>query len=122
MPVSSPSLCSADQNYWVYDAEKQIRGPEPVQSLGLPVNSIQAALMWGEDKTQKVYFFKGENYWRFNPQENWVDMSYARTMLDWRGIPSDIDAAFQDRYGEKNPQKNVSKEYDITTTMTIICS
>ncbi|KAK2827677.1 hypothetical protein Q7C36_018603 [Tachysurus vachellii] len=88
-----------DQNYWMYDAEKQISGPDSVQRLGLPVNNIQAALMWGEDKSQKVYFFKGENYWRFNPQENWVDMSYARTMVDWRGIPNDIDAAFQDRYG-----------------------
>ncbi|XP_053505139.1 stromelysin-3 [Ictalurus furcatus] len=87
------------QNYWVYDAEKQISGPDSVQKLGLPVSNIQAALMWGEDKTQKVYFFKGENYWRFNPQDNWVDMSYARTMVDWRGIPNDIDAAFQDRYG-----------------------
>ncbi|KAF5903012.1 stromelysin-3-like, partial [Clarias magur] len=86
------------QNYWVYDAEKQISGPDTLQGLGLPVNDIQAALMWGEDKTQKVYFFKGENYWRFNPQENWVDMSYARNMVDWRGIPNDIDAAFQDRY------------------------
>ncbi|KAF4077141.1 hypothetical protein AMELA_G00204620 [Ameiurus melas] len=87
------------QNYWVYDAEKQISGPDSVQKLGLPVSNIQAALMWGEDKTQKVYFFKGESYWRFNPQDNWVDMSYARTMVDWRGIPNDIDAAFQDRYG-----------------------
>lgn len=102
--VFSLPLGSTDQNYWVYDAEKQISGPESVQKLGLPVNSIQAALMWGEDKSKKVYFFKGENYWRFNPQENWVDMSYARTMVDWRGIPNDIDAAFQDRYGEKNPQ------------------
>lgn len=103
MSVSSMLPGSAGQNYWVYDAEKQISGPDSVQKLGLPVSNIQAALMWGEDKTQKVYFFKGENYWRFNPQDNWVDMSYARTMVDWRGIPNDIDAAFQDRYGEKNP-------------------
>ncbi|TSK72147.1 Stromelysin-3 [Bagarius yarrelli] len=88
-----------DQNYWVYDAEKQISGPDSVHRLGLPVDNIQAALLWGEGKTQKVYFFKGENYWRFNPQENWVDMSYARTMVDWRGIPNDIDAAFRDRSG-----------------------
>ncbi|XP_060791406.1 stromelysin-3 isoform X2 [Neoarius graeffei] len=86
------------QNYWVYDAEKQISGPKSVWTLGLPVGNIQAALMWGKDKTQKVYFFKGENYWRYNPKDNRVDMSYVRTE-NWRGIPNDIDAAFQDRYG-----------------------
>lgn len=66
--------------------------------------------MWGKDKTQKVYFFKGENYWRYNPKDNRVDMSYVRTE-NWRGIPNDIDAAFQDRYGEKIlsvPVKSVS--------------
>lgn len=103
----------------MYDAEKQISGPDPVQRLGLPVNNIQAALVWGEDKTQKVYFFKGENYWRFNPQENWVDMSYARTMVDWRGIPNDIDAAFQDRYGEKNPTKLSCRQ--LLTLMCTFC-
>ncbi|KAI5612797.1 stromelysin-3 [Silurus asotus] len=87
------------ENYWVYDAEKKISGPDSVQTLGLPVNNIQAALMWGKDRAKRVYFFKGENYWRFNPLENWVDMSYARTMVDWSGIPNDIDAAFQDHYG-----------------------
>ncbi|XP_062867879.1 stromelysin-3 [Trichomycterus rosablanca] len=87
------------QSYWVFEAEKQITGPDSVQRLGLPVTDIQAALMWGEDKTQKVYFFKNGNYWRFNPQENRVDSSHARNMVDWRGIPNDIDAAFQDRYG-----------------------
>lgn len=58
--------------------------------------------MWGEDKNQKVFLFKRGNYWRFNPQENRVDSTYSRSMADWRGIPDDFDAAFQDRYGEKN--------------------
>ncbi|KAG7480566.1 hypothetical protein MATL_G00057500 [Megalops atlanticus] len=87
------------QNYWVFDAERQITGPDSLQSLGLPVSDIQAALMWGEDKSQKIYFFKSGSYWRFNPQENRVDTVYPRNMQDWRGIPNDIDGAFQDRYG-----------------------
>ncbi|KAG9266340.1 stromelysin-3 [Astyanax mexicanus] len=86
-------------SYWVFDAERQITGPDSLQRLGLPVSHIQAALMWGEDKTQKVYFFKRGSYWRFIPEENRVDSAHARNMANWRGIPHDIDAAFQDRYG-----------------------
>ncbi|XP_066502664.1 stromelysin-3 [Hoplias malabaricus] len=86
------------ESYWVFDAERQITGPDSVQRLGLPISHIRAALTWGED-TQKVYFFKQGNYWRFNSQENRVDSTHARSMADWRGIPNDIDAAFQDRYG-----------------------
>ncbi|XP_037401691.1 stromelysin-3 [Pygocentrus nattereri] len=87
------------ERYWVFDAERQITGPDSVQRLGLPISHIQAALMWGEDKAQKVYFFKRGSYWRFNPKENRVDYAHSRGMADWRGIPNDIDAAFQDRYG-----------------------
>ncbi|KAA0719910.1 Stromelysin-3 [Triplophysa tibetana] len=87
------------QSYWVFDAERQITGPDSVHRLGLSVKDIQAALMWGEDKTQKIYFFKSGNYWRFNLLENRIDTTHARSMRDWRGIPNDIDAAFQDRYG-----------------------
>ncbi|KAG9354643.1 hypothetical protein JZ751_001356 [Albula glossodonta] len=87
------------QNYWVFDAERQITGPDSVRSLGLPVTDIQAALMWGEEKSQKIYFFKSGNYWRFNPIDNKVDTVYPRSMQDWRGIPKDIDGAFQDQYG-----------------------
>ncbi|KAJ8388734.1 hypothetical protein AAFF_G00129670 [Aldrovandia affinis] len=87
------------QNYWVFDAERQITGPDSVQSLGLPVSDIQAALMWGEEKSQKIYFFKSGNYWRFNSLDNKVDTVYPRSMQDWRGIPNDIDGAFQDQHG-----------------------
>lgn len=87
------------QNYWVFDAERQITGPDSVQRLGLLVNDIQAALMWGDTKAQKIYFFKKGSYWRFNLKENRVESMHPRSMSDWRGIPSDIDAAFQDRFG-----------------------
>ncbi|KAM6986262.1 stromelysin-3 [Aplochiton taeniatus] len=86
-------------SYWVYDAERKITGPDSVQRLGLPVSDIQAALMWGEDQAQKVYLFKAGTYWRFSPQENRVDTANPRSMQDWRGVPTDIDAAFQDIYG-----------------------
>lgn len=99
MSLLSPNILSVGQSYWVFDAERQITGPDSVRRLGLTVNDIQAALMWGEDKAQKIYFFKKGSYWRFNLKENRVDNIHPRSMRDWRGIPSDIDAAFQDRFG-----------------------
>lgn len=89
------------KSYWVFDGERQITGPDSVYHLGLHVTDIQAALMWGEEKAQKIYFFKDGNYWRFNPEENRVDSPHPRNMHDWRGVPTHIDAAFQDRYGER---------------------
>ena len=84
----------------MFDGERQITGPDSVRHLGLQVSDIQAALMWGEDKAQRTYFFKDGNYWRFNAQENRVELAHPRSMQDWRGVPNHIDAAFQDKYGE----------------------
>ncbi|KAG7476764.1 hypothetical protein MATL_G00086320 [Megalops atlanticus] len=86
-------------SYWVFDAGRQITGPAPVQHLGLPVSDVQAALMWGQGKAQKVYVFKSGRYWRFIPEENRVDTVHPRSMHEWRGVPSNIDGAFQDLHG-----------------------
>lgn len=87
-------------NYWVFDAERKITGPDSVRQLGLPVTDIQAALKWEEDHTEKVYLLKSFSYWPFNPQQNRVDDVHPRSMHDWKGVPSHIDAAFRDSYGE----------------------
>ncbi|XP_026152415.1 stromelysin-3-like [Mastacembelus armatus] len=89
-------------SYWVFDAEKKITGPDSVQQLGLPVTDIQAALKWKEYRTEEVYLFKSSSYWPFNPQENRVNDVHPRSIHDWEGIPSHIDAAFQDIYGYAN--------------------
>lgn len=94
----SPSV-SAGENYWVFDAEMQIRGPESIRALGLSVSGIQAALRWGHDANYNTYFFKSGSYWRFSPLENRVESVYPRSMQDWSGIPADVDAAFRDIYG-----------------------
>ncbi|TMS03118.1 stromelysin-3 [Larimichthys crocea] len=87
------------ENYWVFDAERKIRGPESIRSLGLSVSGIQAALRWGHDPNYNIYFFKSGNYWRFSPRENRVESVYPRSMQDWSGIPHDVDATFRDIYG-----------------------
>ncbi|KAK5870678.1 hypothetical protein PBY51_003604 [Eleginops maclovinus] len=87
------------ENYWVFDAEMQIRGPESIRSLGLSVSGIQAALRWGHDSSYNTYFFKSGSYWKFSPRENRVESVYPRSMQDWSGIPDDVDATFRDIYG-----------------------
>ncbi|XP_051279534.1 stromelysin-3 [Dicentrarchus labrax] len=87
------------ESYWVFDAERKIRGPESIRSLGLSESGIQAALRWGHDSNYNTYFFKSGSYWRFSPRENRIESVYPRSMQDWSGIPDDVDAAFRDIYG-----------------------
>ncbi|NXQ78451.1 MMP11 protein, partial [Quiscalus mexicanus] len=87
-----------DSQYWIYDGERRVSGPTPITELGLPASPVQAALVWGAEKN-KIYIFSGGNYWRFNPQRRQVDNIYPRAMADWRGVPAEIDAAFQDELG-----------------------
>ena len=47
-----------------------------------------------EHPNGKFYFFKGAQYWRYDPDQNKVDKAEARIGTDgWSGLPSDIDAA-----------------------------
>uniref|UniRef100_A0A8D0FFI6 Peptidase metallopeptidase domain-containing protein n=1 Tax=Strix occidentalis caurina TaxID=311401 RepID=A0A8D0FFI6_STROC len=78
---------------------RRVSGPTPLVELGLPASPVQAALVWGAEKN-KIYIFSGGNYWRFNPHTRQVDNIYPRTMADWRGVPQEIDAAFQDEFGQ----------------------
>ncbi|KAK2819394.1 hypothetical protein Q5P01_024955 [Channa striata] len=89
-------------SYWVFDAEKKIKGPNSVQQLGLPVTDIQAALKWEEYSIEKIYLFKSASYWAFNPQENKVDDVLPRSMHEWGGLARQIDGAFKDIYGYAN--------------------
>lgn len=84
--------------YWVYDGEKPVLGPAPLSELGLLGSLVHAALVWGPEKN-KIYFFRGGDYWRFHPSTGRVDSPVPRRATDWRGVPSEIDAAFQDADG-----------------------
>lgn len=100
-------------SYWVFDAERKITGPDSVQRLGLPVTDIQAALKWEEDSVEKVYLFKSTSYWPFNPQENQVDNVHPHSVRKWGGVPSHIDAAFRDIYGEEFNQEKQHFNFQI---------
>ncbi|XP_075852861.1 stromelysin-3 isoform X2 [Microcebus murinus] len=106
-PETPPDACEASfdavstirgAQYWVYDGEKPVLGPAPLSELGLVGSPIHAALVWGPEKN-KIYFFRGGDYWRFHPSTQRVDSPVPRRATDWRGVPSEIDAAFQDADG-----------------------
>ncbi|XP_043924621.1 stromelysin-3 [Protopterus annectens] len=85
--------------YWVYDGEKRVSGPAMVTHLGLPNNDIRAAVMLGPEKAKKIYFFKDGGYWRFSTHTNHIENVHPRSMADWRGIPPNIDAVFENKQG-----------------------
>ena len=89
----------AGNNYWVFDAERPIRGPESIRGLGLSVSHLQAALRWGQDSNYNTYLFQSGSYWKLSPSEGRVESVYPHSMQDWSGIPHDVDAAFKDIYG-----------------------
>ena len=47
---------------------------------------VDAAFVWsGNDK---IYFFKGAKYWRFDPEARPpVELGYPRPLSNWDGIP-----------------------------------
>lgn len=87
-------------SYWVFDGERKLSGPDPVQSLGLPVTDIHAALRWDVDHVEKAFLFKSSFYWTFMVQENRVSDPHPHSLHELVGLPSSIDAAFLDRSGE----------------------
>lgn len=45
---------------------------------------------------ETIFFnYIGDKYWRFDDAVGRVELDYPRDIAMWRGVPSDIDAAFQ---------------------------
>lgn len=87
--------------YYVFDANNLMPGyPKPIHHLGLPkeLDHIDAAMVWGHNG--KTYFFSGTMYWRFDEEENRVELDYPRDMSMWRGVGYNIDTVFQWRDGK----------------------
>ncbi|XP_078581041.1 collagenase 3-like [Branchiostoma floridae x Branchiostoma japonicum] len=81
------------RRYWVFDANILESGPHYISDLGLP-SHLDAVMPWRSNG--RTYFFKGNQYWRYNEAEGRVDSGYPRALSIWRGIPTDsIDAAVQ---------------------------
>ena len=71
---------------------------------GVP-SHVDAAMVWAVNK--KIYFFKGSQYWKFDPEKKPpVDSSYPRPVSNWDGIPNRLDAALQYKNGKTYFFKN----------------
>jgi len=85
------------RNYYVLASNSYLKyGPLPITTLGLPesLERLDGAMRWGYN--DKTYFFSGTMYWRFDEEEQYVELDYPRDIERiWRGIPYKIDAVFQ---------------------------
>ena len=65
---------------------------------GIPDN-VDSAMVWAVNN--KIYFFKGSQYWKFDPDKKPpVSSSYPRPVSNWEGIPNRLDAALQYKNGK----------------------
>ena len=85
--------------FWVYKNKERLYGPAHISELKLPeeLANMDAALEW--KRNGKLYFFKGSQYWRYDKTRHMIEDGYPRDMRAWRGIPYDINAAFQWKNG-----------------------
>ncbi|XP_015908910.2 matrix metalloproteinase-17 [Parasteatoda tepidariorum] len=82
--------------YWLFQANRLEPGyPKPLTDLGLPpdLERIDAAIVWGHNG--KTYLFSGKEYWKLDESEGRVELDYPRKISAWRGVPQNVDAAFQ---------------------------
>lgn len=58
---------------------------------GIP-SHIDTAYVWSGNG--RIYFMKGEQYWRYNPTLRMADSGYPKPISVWKGLPKSLDAAF----------------------------
>ncbi|GIY98429.1 matrix metalloproteinase-17 [Caerostris extrusa] len=95
-PIDTKIVFFTGKKFWLFSANQLEPGyPRPLTDLGLPehLTHIDAAMVWGHNG--KTYFFSGKEYWKFDENEGRVDLDYPRNINSWRGVPTNIDAAFQ---------------------------
>lgn len=77
-----------------------MEGPLDIANLSLPngLQSMDAAFELPRE--DGAYLFKGDKYWRYNWSTAAVDKGYPQTISTfWKGLPNDVDAAFQWKRG-----------------------
>merc|ERR1712150_19928 len=67
----------------------------------------------------KIYFFKGSIYWKFDPDKSPpVDSSYPRPISNWDGIPEKLDSALQYSNGSHTSSRMVVTTVSTTKTLS----
>uniref|UniRef100_A0A8C7X6Y9 Matrix metallopeptidase 24 n=1 Tax=Oryzias sinensis TaxID=183150 RepID=A0A8C7X6Y9_9TELE len=86
--------------FWVFKEVSAEPGyPQSLLDLGrsLPKEGIDTALRW--EPVGKTYFFKDDQYWRYNEERSTVDPGYPKPISVWKGIPEAPQGAFINRDG-----------------------
>uniref|UniRef100_A0A8C9JB68 Matrix metallopeptidase 21 n=1 Tax=Panthera tigris altaica TaxID=74533 RepID=A0A8C9JB68_PANTA len=95
--------------YWLYEnRNSRTRYGDPIQILsgwrGIPTQNIDAFVHLWTWRRDERYFFKGNQYWRYDSDkdqaytEDEQGRSYPRLISEgFPGIPSPLDTAFYDR-------------------------
>uniref|UniRef100_A0AAX7U698 Peptidase metallopeptidase domain-containing protein n=1 Tax=Astatotilapia calliptera TaxID=8154 RepID=A0AAX7U698_ASTCA len=84
--------------YWVFTESILDSGyPRSLKEMGtgLPKDRIDAALYY--TPTGQTYFFRGNNYYRFNEASQTVDDGYPKSISVWQGVPDNIKSAFMSK-------------------------
>ncbi|XP_071978861.1 matrix metalloproteinase-17-like [Engystomops pustulosus] len=80
----------AGSNYWVFkDTQVEPGYPRPLTDFGLNTNLVDGAFVWKHNK--KTYFFRHNQYWRFDERHGRMDPGYPKNTDLWQGLPSDVD-------------------------------
>jgi len=86
---------STGSKYWKFDNRNPVPDYPKKISEGFDSipNNLDAAFVWGGNG--KIYFFKGDEYWKFDPSRNSAVQSvYPRDIGNW-DLPSNIDGAIK---------------------------
>lgn len=100
----TPNLifCPTGDKYWVFKEVTAEPGyPHSLVELGncLPHDGIDTVLRW--EPVGKTYFFKGDQYWRYNEENQAADPGYPKPITIWKGIPEAPQGAFVSHEGCK---------------------
>ncbi|XP_046847539.1 matrix metalloproteinase-15-like isoform X2 [Xenia sp. Carnegie-2017] len=84
--------------FWIYNKNfRKLQGPLDIQRFiknarNVRLRRIGAAMVW--DGNNRVYFFRGKKYWRYNEKNKVIDKGYPKRTSVWRDVRSPVDAAF----------------------------
>lgn len=84
------------KQFWVFRGTQLESGyPKSLTRMRLPYNlkKIDAAFIWSQNR--QPYLFHESTYWRLNANTMRVVRGYPRSIRNWKGVPSNVNAAVQ---------------------------
>lgn len=100
--VVTSALRPPGDKYWVFrEVAAEPGGPRSLLEMGstLPGGGLDAALRWAP--VGKTYFFRGDQYWRYNEEKQSTDPGYPKPIAVWKGVPEAPQGAFVSREGRE---------------------